>query len=378
MEEKYLQDAIEVDDIWENKLNIVKAPCGSGKTTFALEILLALADKYSMYPMIYLIDTRNGKDGIKHKIVEAEEIYGDFKNVEVMTYAYFGKHATEFDNENLFIICDELSACVEYAKIKNNTDNWHETALGAIYTRIVFKDNYVVALDATPQPIFDYFDFDSECINEVPLYSIVKTLKQEQIVEFSNINTVINTIDATQRGLIYTNRVRDMQKIIALLQHRGINAAGYWSTANTDNPMTSAQLDLRKTIITTGYIPKDIQVLVINKSSERSINILTQVDYVIVDDVNADVQIQARGRIRHDIKTLYIKKWEAEDAIVVPDEFLGIKLSKTDKDRLCERLGIRENGRLCKWTIVKDYLIRQGYQITDKSGTNGRYSVISI
>lgn len=377
--EQYLNDIVSIDDITNDKLNIIESPCGSGKTTFAINTLRKLAGDKSIFPMLYLIDTRNGKDALLAQY--HDKIYDAFNGFEIMTYACFAKICKEnpdFYLEDCVIVCDELSACVEYSKINPSEDNLHEAALALLYNRFALRENYVVALDATPQLIKDYYSFDKDCINEVPLQGNPKTLKANKVVEFDNINNALNSIDISKRGLIYTDRIDAMKRIIELLSNRGIKANGFWSLKNTDKDMTDEQKKLRKTVLETQSIPDDVQVLVINKSTERGINIYTAVDYIIVDAIDKTVQTQARGRIRLDVDTLYLKSENNDVDIVVPYEFLDVRLYKADKDVLCEILGIRLNGRLAKWTTVRKELEKCGYKVEDKRTMTDRFTVISI
>ena len=60
---KYLSDVIDVSLLRKGKLNIIKAPTGSGKTYFAITRLpQTLLDP--RHEMIYLIDTVNGLEQI--------------------------------------------------------------------------------------------------------------------------------------------------------------------------------------------------------------------------------------------------------------------------------------------------------------------------
>ena len=170
-----------------------------------------------------------------------------------------------------------------------------------------------------------------------------------------------------------------MQDCIAKLNARGIRSNGFWSTKNESHPMTEEQIRLRNVVLTTHSIPDDIHVLVINKRTERSINVYNPVDYVIVNSDTISTQIQARGRIRNDIQTLYIYHPDIIDDIYIPDEYINTKLFKSDKDTLCDLLGFKNNsnGRLLKWTSVKAKLEDSGYIIEDKKIKGGeRYSVI--
>ena len=374
--EQYLSEIVDLFDLKTNMLNLIYSPCGSGKTSFAINELRQID---SMYPMLYLIDTRNGRDSL---IAEYKETINDaFNGFDLMTYACFGMLCKEnkIPRENMIIVCDELSACIEYSHINPGEDNLHEIALGALCLRYNLGDNYVVALDATPDTIRDYYDFDKALINEVPLYGTPKQLKEKEVIEYNNLGLLLNTIDKNQRGLIYTTRIAQMQDCIAKLNARGIKSNGFWSTKNESHPMTEEQIRLRNVVLTTHSIPDDIQVLVINKSTERSINIYTPVDYVIVNSDTIATQIQARGRIRSDIQTLYVYHPDIIDDIYIPDAYINTKLFKSDKDALCDLLGFKNstNGRSLKWTSVKAKLEDNGYQIADKKIKGGeRYSVI--
>ena len=159
---------------------------------------------------------------------------------------------------------------------------------------------------------------------------------------------------------------------------RGITCNGIWSKKNEAEPMTKEQLGLRNYVLTKQQIPDDLNVLVINKSSERGINIHSQVDYVIVDDIEKDVQVQARGRIRSDIRTLYLKSYEAENEICLPHEYCGKKLYREQKEELCKLFNIVENGRRCGWKTIECMLEENGYTIVNGREPKGgkRYSII--
>ena len=61
---------------------------------------------------------------------------------------------------------------------------------------------------------------------------------------------------------------------------------------------------------------------------------------------------------------------------ILDEKWLNKPLYKADKDALCEELGLRENGRLLKWTSVKPYLIDAGYEIQDKRTKKDRFTII--
>lgn len=61
----YLSDAIR-GELQTDKFNVIKAPCGSGKSYYAVNVLPSkvLGENPPLHKVLYLIDTINGRDGI--------------------------------------------------------------------------------------------------------------------------------------------------------------------------------------------------------------------------------------------------------------------------------------------------------------------------
>ncbi len=122
---KYLSELIDLSALKIDALNVVKAPTGSGKTYFALTAIPASIGEKSLWQVVYLIDTINGKEQILNnynahtyrkawdEIATGEILYwGDGEeSVVIMTYAKFGKlleSRPDFHRHFKYIICDEL------------------------------------------------------------------------------------------------------------------------------------------------------------------------------------------------------------------------------------------------------------------------------
>ena len=99
---KYLSEAVDINNLETEKLNIIKAPTGSGKTYFALHEISSLCQN-ALHQAVYLIDTINGKEQILRNYNATEcnkdwlrDIEGDYlwfqedSRVVIMTYAKFG------------------------------------------------------------------------------------------------------------------------------------------------------------------------------------------------------------------------------------------------------------------------------------------------
>ena len=72
---KFLAQAVHENEICDGQLNMVKAPVGSGKTTWALRTLSKELD--SPLKMVYLVDTQNGRDQIVSANSDIAEHYSD-------------------------------------------------------------------------------------------------------------------------------------------------------------------------------------------------------------------------------------------------------------------------------------------------------------
>lgn len=138
--------------------------------------------------------------------------------------------------------------------------------------------------------------------------------------------------------------------------------------------MNEEQLRARQYILSNKELPSEYGAVIINASSETSINLYGHIDTVIVHTQEKEAQIQVRGRYRKDLGTLYILDY---GAVSVPAEFFERKLFEEDKRELSRILGLRDkNSRLVGWNTVKKKLLEQGFTIKDGREKNRRYSII--
>lgn len=390
-EESFLgeEGIINLADIQYGKLNIIDAPCGSGKTTFVEEKLWKEA---YWGDLLYLIDTKNALEAFKIRGEQKEyngQIYYKHKGITAMTYATFAMLCIYnkngiWDEELDLIVCDELQSAIKWSHIKTDETlqriNLHEVALAELHRRIEIGAR-LVSITATPYRIKQ--EFSSEYVN-VPIHGKLKEYRSKEIRLFLNIQTLLPLLPSDKRGVIYVSHVKQMMEIVRDLRARGISSNGFWSINNEDHPMSQEQLQLRESVVKHGVIPKDIQVLVINEASQTGLNIHSDIDYVVVNDTDPDTQIQARGRVRHDIDTLYKRDIGSEKYTYIRigklnPHWLGRKLYEEDKIALYTELNIRdERGRLLKWPSIQRSLRFSGFHVTNKQDKNGyRYSIIS-
>lgn len=385
---KYLSELVDVSRLRRNKLNIITAPTGCGKTYFALHHIPNLVDNAHLR-VVYLIDTVNGKEQILDHYNAIREYYGWTEvvsgkaiNVDnenrpvVLTYARFGmilEEYPEFYNEFSYIICDELPSLIRFQGFEPKPNN-HSVALEGLQKAVRCSRATVIALTATPDTLSQYFS-KSYLVpidqRELIQYAVKNT------VQFHTLADVLCQVSTDSVGLCYVSRISQMIDFFQKAQQQGFSPIAIWSVNNTDHPMTEEQLSARESILRDYTIPPQYNLLIINSSSETSIKIKSHVDYVVVHSTNSDTQIQVRGRVNNDLDTLFLPGKSAP-IMNIPEKYLGVKLFTTEKKELIKELNIRnQNNRLCGWTTIKRYLVDNDYIIAEERDKNRRYNIIT-
>ena len=168
-----------------------------------------------------------------------------------------------------------------------------------------------------------------------------------------------------------------MKRLVELIKAKGLRSVAIWSINNKDYPMTEEQILARDYILKNEMLPPEYDVVVINASSETSINIRGKIDYIVIHSTEEEVRVQVRGRYRDDLEELYV--YDRKSSLEVPPEFLDVRLFTEEKEELCEILRVRDEwGKLMKWTKTKERLLAEDYTIIEKRYNNRRYAIISI
>lgn len=391
---KYLSEAVHAEEIKTGQLNLVDASTGAGKTTWALNTLVEeVTDKHRM---VYLIDTINGKEQLLRseqttyydkdwqEIVNSGIVYFGEKKVVVMTYAKFGVLAERypkfgFDFE--LILCDEIHNLIRFNTFtqSNPTDKrWHAIARTRIEEIIrKSKKTKVIGLSATPERAEREFSSNFVPVYKVTVDSDVRQFETKADYSYSNLEYLINSMPKGKIGLVYVAHIRQMKRLVELTKGKGLRSVAIWSINNKDYPMTEEQLAVRQYILSHEELPPNYDVVIINASSETSIDIRGKIDYIVIHSTEEEVRVQVRGRYRDDLEELYV--YDRKSSLEVPPEFLDIPLFKEDREELCDILRQTDDfKRLVKWTKTKEKLLEEGYSITEKRYNNRRYAIISL
>lgn len=388
----HLGEILNLDELRKGRANIIVAPCHSGKTTAACKIM----ERHARHPanVVYLIDTRAGKDALllKKKAQKCTEawvhLYDPFwwgdrperTNFTVMTYHQFGLALLEepscLINIDL-IICDEIHNLVKYVAIEASTNERNELpgdakeqiccqhALESIgrLAALEVHGPMIVMLTATPAPItrkFDAMHVPYECMD---YYGKVYEDETFQRVYYSDIADVISKING--KTLIYVPTIELMKEYAELACEVSPNVVCLWSIHSTKE-LDTAQLKVREELLHDEKIPDYVDILLINAAYETSLNIRNE-DFrtMVIHCSNPDTQVQVRGRLRHDIDTLYLLDKQHEHiSAYFPEIYLDQWLSTDQVHAITEEMNLRsEKGRELKWPSLKKLLEKDGYLI---------------
>lgn len=438
--EKYLSEVMNEVSLMRGKINLIAAPCGSGKTTYLLDNLSKQGK------MLLLIDTRNNKEMLLHngekrikkkfigfkddeeacreleqKYIEYKEAHPDedeceimrncgigstnipkvadyvdeeyykIDNVTVMTYSFFGKillykdegklYSDEFSPDNYDIVaCDEIHNMINFKSYGDKGGAYVRCRLELI--NIIKSGKLTVGISATPGAFVHHFD--NSLINLINFMKRPDIRRYHTLEEmgFRSINRLIKNLPLGMKILIYTDRISSMKKIKdeidKELWYEYTNIASIFSINNEGNAMDEVSLKVRDSIISDGIIPENIDIVIMNAACETGLNIYSHIDIIIVHSCSKETKIQVRGRYRDDLWRLYYRKKDSVD-IEVPEKYLNKKLDSELKKELVAEIDEKDfHNRKMGWTTLRKSLIDSGnYVVTDKKSGSKRYSIIT-
>ena len=369
-------------------LNIIVAPCGSGKTTAAINKIAALAS--SPRKALFLIDTQNGN----LRLAENEALtlpyvffaetagrdiaWGELPPAKIVatTYAQFGVWVRDdpaFAARFEVIICDEAHNIVIFPTYSPQP-NFASIARDALCEAAANPDIMVVGITATPEPLEKL-----NCPQHIlPIDTTeLRQYENRSIQPYSSLRQTLGNIPLGQVGMLYVSRIHQMKECAAIAASLGRKPICIWSSANKDHPMDEEQLAARNYILKNEEIPPQYDLFIFNGSCETSINIRGKIEYFIAHTINKTHIIQARGRYRGDLETLYLFDRNSDEDIVVPQEFLDIQLFREDQRELRLRLSIKDaKGHYLAYNKQWERIETSGYTVDCDRDGNRRYVII--
>lgn len=419
----FLSEAIDIKDLYKNKLNLIKTNCGSGKTYFALNDLAKTAS--SLSHVVYLTDTVAMRDALSkkdnckiyepsdRKILNGEKINFTENKIIVMTYQKMGmllKYQPNLFDAVEIIICDEIHKIPEYIEIerrknkkrfpcatKEEQDFWITCSCSCYLTATYIEQmasgikinsigdveildcpKLVVGLSATPKRAIAFF---SKIINEIRINAQTVAYETFKTIYYTDLASTIRNLDTAGQVLFYVPFIRDINKSVEISKQMGRKAIGIWSLSNEKYPMNEEQKRVREYILTNESLPPEYEHVYINQACETAINIRGDIQIMVIHSTDQDKRTQARNRFRGDLEVQYLLANQQERcSIKVPIEFLETYLDKEKKQQLCEYMNFRNDaGSKVGWTTTKRNLIAAGYKIEDKRPRiNGKQTSCSI
>lgn len=375
------------------KNNLIISPVGSGKTYFVFNELIPRYQGRKLY----LCDNENLESQVirenptmteSYKNKYSDICYGFGNKVDVMCYNAFAKKVANLDiKESMsiiedydLIVADEIHNLIDYQKFTDSKNLWRLMEL--LFTK-KYSNTTIVLMTATPYYVeklkeefstvlkgFKVFDFSKNTnirryierrkvyINHINQIEI--QLKQyEQAFEYDNM-----------KCLIYTKHIEDMKKIEKMCLRLNLTPISIRSSNNKKYELTEEQNNFRECLIQNKKIKDPYNVLIINRAMETGVNIEDEdIGVVIVNTINITEQIQARGRVRHDIDLIIVKTNDTKQVfesniINLNPKWLNKPLTASDKQNLCNELQYyNECGRAIKWNTIKKILEKNGYTI---------------
>ena len=391
---KYLSDVLDTNQFQRGKINLIEAPCGCGKTTCAKGKIADLAS--SRNKVLYLIDTTNGCNVLAncentYKLcawdigegrfyntiapIPYEEINPAFNqkptnDMWVSTYANFGLLIREYGpallNHFEIIIADEAHNMLQFATYSPQPNSASE-ARDAVRDSAISNKALVIAISATPQIIrkdrrFSYY------LHEVPFdKSDLRQYSQNEMGFFTDINDVMDTLPEGKKGALYTARISQMKRLEEIAREKGRHPISIWSMSNSEHPMSSQQEYVRQRILEDEAIPSEYDLFIFNASAETAINIRSEIDFVVVNNSDATHIKQARGRVRHDIDTLFVPQ-RLNVSIRLDEKYLDHPLTPQEKMAMRLSTGLKDShGKPLPYDQLKERLINMGYSWAEDS-----------
>jgi len=387
MNDLWLSDIIETDSFFSGTFNIIVAPCGCGKSHAAINVIAPMASSPSR--VLYLIDTTAGckRIGNEKSMILPHPFYGDDTankrtltetdktKIVVATYARFGVWCSQYPNFSdhfELIICDEVHNLVQFATFSDES-NYTAVARESICAAVVRGKTMFVGITATP----DYLKKLRCPQYHVPLdTSELKHYTEKEIIHYASIKQLMRQLPTTQRGALYVPRVTQMKEYASIARECGHNPICLWSPSNEKHEMTPEQNKVRAHLLEFEEVPPQYDLLIINASCETAINIRSHMDYFIVHNSNPTHIIQARGRYRGNLETLYLLDKE-KGTVYIPETYLNRPLFKEDKSSLNEDLYIKNGkGRFIPWSQLSQMITDSGYNFSEGRDGNRPYTII--
>lgn len=364
-------------------INLIVAPTGSGKTTYIFDYIkqhgrnsFNLYDGSTIYDedVIYVVDTSNLRQAITlaygNQLIDDfdltdEEVFITFENdavyckngMRIMTYYALNQ---KLENGEIFlcntVIFDEFHSLFRY---KNSNFGNQYRCLYKSLRDLLELNNRIIALTATPDSIFDEYEvhYTEDLILDVipDEYSdeLISYTSQYQI-NYNDPLKLLNDLPFNKALIYFAGSIDKLKELHQVLSEQ-FNVS--YIISKQRESYNQEMKKLADSIIKTGLLPDDLDILIVNQTFETGIDIIDErVDTYLSYSYNSDflddtAKIQSRGRIRHDItyhcNWTPIRKLTKEDKKLVENIYINHKRVQLLDDHLNKRLSSDAFKELC-------------------------------
>ena len=356
---KFLTEIIQDDDLERIKpgsFNILVAPRGWGKTTFAFDprVLKFARDKKHI---VYLVHTKTMRDNICMRQPDIAIPLLDADSLGWLTHRNKNRWTTEEDENKIHVMCYQTFAAIlrrdtewledidlivwdefddvyqyyqneiehvrrEFPDLKDDRlaallqEGKHTSVVSFIYQiqSIILEPARIrlLAISATPEAAAPIF---GDCVNYIlhgklqEIYDARETIYIESIAAAAQSGMI--TPDKNMCPWIYTSRITDVMRLAELFKGCGFNVLTLWSY---DNPawrdyVTQEQRESIKIVHSTGFVPDKYNCVITNQVTGRGIDIYDErfQDWLCDSQSYADIGQFIRARYQPERKYILAK-----------------------------------------------------------------------
>lgn len=400
-------EVLERDNVEFVSNNMILAPVGSGKTYFIQNVLAPKVEGKKLM----LVSTRSLKDSV-HKEgstyttqeLRRKELNVKDENIHIMTYSEFGFKIQfdldlEFINDYKLILCDEIHSLFDY--YLSHKGNEYCIAIRTLFNSYEGKEIYYFT--GTTEMVDKFVDkFKVDILRKVKIFNYLEDkdiVRNGETAHFkysdeSGLQDILQDLvsmkKSGEKGLVFNSRINGMEKIEKFLIKLGFSVGVLWSV-NNKKKMDEKQLKLRETLLETGIIPDEYDFVIINEAMREGWNLVDErVKVVIVNDSSETNQVQARGRVRHNISLLVTldnstldtfesKVVERESKIKLFESLVGEELTADEMKNACLEFNVsnHKSGRPSLFVAIQPVLEKVGFKFDKKRKVvNGKKVVV--
>lgn len=394
----YLSEIIDKENIVFESNSLILAPVGSGKSQL-IETRLIPEDYDGK--IIYLVSNTTLKDSVcpnDNKIREeianqgrSEKMFTSLNkrrygkkpyNIHVMSYHEFGDRIFSpqqtFTKDVGLIFCDEIHSLPTYHSYDRSSN------LG-VAMNFLFSKHKGVQIYYFTATIDNLNKLESQFPGYLGAVTTYNYLDHPKIRKYVAKSTYyINHIEQIRphlkaklegfnyygyKGLAFSKLISDQKVIADIAREEGYKPIVLWSINNEDK-MNEEQIRVRNQVLSTGLIPNEYNLLIINGSMQEGWDLNDpDMKLAIMDTTDITEQIQALGRIRRDIELLVCKTKNENlvpTTVVIPNEYIDVLITPELKNKLCDDLNIvNSRGQVSKWPTIKKFIKNSDYILTE-------------